>query len=100
MRQRLHFLGETGSATSRRARVRDLPAARPARAAGHAARHGTGGCHLRLGRTQHRPPSDDNQRLLSTLRELRDRGNTVIVVEHDADPMRIADELIRARASA
>jgi hypothetical protein len=24
----------------------------------------------------------------------------VIVVEHDADPMRIADELIRARASA
>jgi excinuclease ABC subunit A len=36
----------------------------------------------------------DNQRLLETLRELRDRGNTVIVVEHDADTMRIADELI------
>jgi excinuclease ABC subunit A len=36
----------------------------------------------------------DNQRLLSTLRELRDRGNTVLVVEHDADTMRIADELI------
>jgi excinuclease ABC subunit A len=36
----------------------------------------------------------DNQRLLTTLRELRDRGNTVLVVEHDADTMRIADELI------
>lgn len=36
----------------------------------------------------------DNQRLLATLRELRDRGNTVLVVEHDADTMRIADELI------
>ncbi len=36
----------------------------------------------------------DNQRLLGTLRELRDRGNTVLVVEHDADTMRIADELI------
>ncbi len=36
----------------------------------------------------------DNLRLLATLRELRDRGNTVLVVEHDADTMRIADELI------
>src|SRR5690606_8453615 len=36
----------------------------------------------------------DNQRLLTSLRELRDRGNTVLVVEHDADTMRIADELI------
>jgi excinuclease ABC subunit A len=36
----------------------------------------------------------DNQRLLATLRELRDRGNTVLVVEHDADTMRAADELI------
>ncbi len=37
---------------------------------------------------------DDNQRLLATIRELRDRGNTVLVVEHDADTMRIADQLI------
>jgi excinuclease ABC subunit A len=36
----------------------------------------------------------DNRRLLGTLRELRDRGNTVLVVEHDADTIRIADELI------
>ena len=36
----------------------------------------------------------DNLRLLASLRELRDRGNTVLVVEHDADTMRIADELL------
>ncbi len=36
----------------------------------------------------------DNQKLLETLCELRDRGNTVLVVEHDEETMRIADELI------
>lgn len=36
----------------------------------------------------------DNGRLLAQLRELRDRGNTVLVVEHDEDTMRIADEII------
>lgn len=36
----------------------------------------------------------DNQRLLSTLVNLRELGNTVIVVEHDEDTMRHADHLI------
>jgi excinuclease ABC, A subunit len=36
----------------------------------------------------------DNEKLLATLQELRDRGNTVIVVEHDEDTMRIADEIV------
>jgi excinuclease ABC subunit A len=36
----------------------------------------------------------DNARLLSTLRQLRDLGNTVIVVEHDEETMREADHLI------
>ncbi len=36
----------------------------------------------------------DNQRLLSTLTYLRDLGNTVIVVEHDEDAMRLADHLV------
>jgi excinuclease ABC subunit A len=36
----------------------------------------------------------DNQKLLDTLVALRDRGNTVLVVEHDEDTMRAADELI------
>jgi excinuclease ABC subunit A len=36
----------------------------------------------------------DNQKLLATLAELRDRGNTVLVVEHDEDTLRAADELL------
>jgi excinuclease ABC subunit A len=36
----------------------------------------------------------DNEKLLDTLRALRDRGNTVIVVEHDEETLRAADELI------
>ena len=36
----------------------------------------------------------DNARLLKTLRELRDLGNTVIVVEHDEDTIRAADHVI------
>jgi excinuclease ABC subunit A len=36
----------------------------------------------------------DNQRLLATLRQLRDLGNTVIVVEHDEDTIRAADHVI------
>jgi len=36
----------------------------------------------------------DNERLLATLRELRDLGNTVIVVEHDAETIEAADHII------
>jgi excinuclease ABC subunit A len=36
----------------------------------------------------------DNARLLDQLRSLRDRGNTVLVVEHDEDTLRAADEII------
>ncbi len=36
----------------------------------------------------------DNNRLLETLRRLRDLGNTVLVVEHDEDAIRTADHLI------
>ena len=36
----------------------------------------------------------DNQRLISALTDLRDLGNTVLVVEHDEDTMRRADYLI------
>jgi excinuclease ABC subunit A len=36
----------------------------------------------------------DNDRLLQTLRELRDLGNTVLVVEHDEDTIRAADHII------
>ncbi len=36
----------------------------------------------------------DNDRLIKSLRELRDLGNTVIVVEHDEDMMRAADWIV------
>jgi excinuclease ABC subunit A len=36
----------------------------------------------------------DNDRLLATLRRLRDLGNTVIVVEHDEDAIRSADHIV------
>ncbi len=36
----------------------------------------------------------DNERLLNTLTHLRDLGNTVIVVEHDEDAIRMADHII------
>jgi excinuclease ABC subunit A len=36
----------------------------------------------------------DNARLIETLHQLRDLGNTVIVVEHDEDTMRAADQII------
>ena len=36
----------------------------------------------------------DNERLIRSLKELRDLGNTVIVVEHDEDMMRCADWIV------
>ncbi len=36
----------------------------------------------------------DNERLIATLKSLRDLGNTVIVVEHDEDTMRAADYIV------
>ena len=36
----------------------------------------------------------DNERLIATLKGLRDRGNTVVIVEHDEEMMRAADWII------
>jgi excinuclease ABC subunit A len=36
----------------------------------------------------------DNQRLIAILRQLRDQGNTVLVVEHDADMIAVADHVV------
>jgi excinuclease ABC subunit A len=36
----------------------------------------------------------DNQRLLDILQQLRDQGNTVLVVEHDEDMIRVADHIV------
>ena len=36
----------------------------------------------------------DNDKLLDTLKALRDNGNTVLVVEHDEDTMRASDYIV------
>jgi excinuclease ABC subunit A len=36
----------------------------------------------------------DNERLIATLKGLRERGNTLVVVEHDGEMMRMADHII------
>ena len=36
----------------------------------------------------------DNHRLIETLERLRDLGNTVLVVEHDEDTIRVADHVV------
>mgnify|MGYP000352784287 CR=1 FL=1 len=36
----------------------------------------------------------DNDKLLKTLQDLRDLGNTLLVVEHDEDTMRSADYIV------
>ncbi len=36
----------------------------------------------------------DNQRLISTLKSLRDRGNTIIVIEHDEETIRSSDFIV------
>ena len=36
----------------------------------------------------------DNDKLIATLKKLRDLGNTVLVVEHDEDTMYAADQII------
>jgi excinuclease ABC subunit A len=38
--------------------------------------------------------SRDNLRLIAILRQLRDQGNTVLVVEHDAEMIRVADHIV------
>ncbi|HKT82086.1 MAG TPA: excinuclease ABC subunit UvrA [Vicinamibacterales bacterium] len=38
--------------------------------------------------------SRDNLRLIDILRQLRDQGNTVLVVEHDTDMIRVADHVV------
>ena len=38
--------------------------------------------------------SRDNLRLIDILRQLRDQGNTVLVVEHDSDMIKVADHIV------
>ncbi len=49
---------------------------------------------LHLGRALHRPAPAGIDKLLSTLKRMRDLGNTLIVVEHDEDTMYAADWIV------
>ena len=82
-----------------------IPDARPAlghalrrRSAAHPARHlsgiAPGGRLLRARRAVHRAARRDTGRLIRILHELRDLGNTILVVEHDPDVMRAADHIV------
>ena len=67
----------------------------PAHPLGHPNRVQTNWGLVHPRRAKHWPfISEDNQRLIDSLKTLRDVGNTVIVVEHDEDMMRQADHLI------
>ncbi len=39
-------------------------------------------------------PSADNDKLIATLQNIRDLGNSVLVVEHDEDTMRASDFIV------
>jgi excinuclease ABC subunit A len=49
---------------------------------------------LRAGRADHRPAPARQQILLNALHQLGDKGNTLVVVEHDEDTIRRADHII------
>ena len=96
IRQRLKFLNDVGleyltldrlsvHAFGRRGAAhpaRDLPRLAP------------GGRLLRARRAVDRPAHRDTARLIRILEELRELGNTIVVVEHDPDVMRAADHIV------
>jgi excinuclease ABC subunit A len=94
--QRLHFLAETGLGYLTLNRDYDTLSGGEAQRVRLATQLGMGlmGVIYVLDEPSIGLHPADNERLLSQLRELRDRGNTVLVVEHDEDTMRIADEII------
>jgi excinuclease ABC subunit A len=96
VRQRLHFLNETGLGYLTLDREYATLSGGEAQRVRLATQLGMGlvGVIYVLDEPSVGLHPDDNQRLLATIQELRDRGNTVIVVEHDADTIRLADQLI------
>ncbi len=60
----------------------------------HTDRFRSGGCGYILDEPSIGLHQRDNDKLLGTLKHLRDLGNTLIVVEHDEDTMRAADYIV------
>ena len=65
-----------------------------AHSAGNVAGLAAGGHAVRARRAFHRPAHRDTERLIKILHDLRDLGNTILVVEHDAEIMRSADRIL------
>ena len=97
IRSRLAFLQSVGLSYLTLSRAGGHPVRRrePADPPGHPDRLLPHGGALHSGRAQsiglHQR---DNDKLLDTLKRLRDLGNTLIVVEHDEDTMRAADYIV------
>jgi excinuclease ABC subunit A len=66
----------------------------PARAPGQPGGQRAAGRAVRAGRAVHRPAPARQRRLIDTLHALRDRGNTVLVVEHDEETIRASDAIV------
>lgn len=96
IRQRLHFLSETGLSYLTLNRDYATLSGGEAQRVRLATQLGMGliGVIYVLDEPSIGLHAHDNEKLLETLRALRDRGNTVLVVEHDEETMRAADELI------
>ena len=94
--QRLHFLAETGLSYLTLDRDYSTLAGGEAQRVRLATQLGMGliGVIYVLDEPSIGLHPHDNERLLRQLRTLRDRGNTVLVVEHDEDTLRAADEII------
>ncbi len=93
---KLRFLREVGLgylALERRADTLSGGEAQRIRLAAQLGSSLTGACYVLDEPTIGLHPRD-NVRLVSTLRSLRDRGNTLVVVEHDEETMRAADHLV------
>ena len=79
-------LGQSATTLGRRGPAREAGAgAEPARHRPHA---------LHPGRAHHRPALADIDLLLRVLHQLRDAGNTIVVIEHNLDVIKTADWLI------
>ena len=96
IRSRLGFLRSVGLGYLTLSRSAGTPLRRrePADPPGHPDRKQPDGGPLYPGRASIGLHQRDNDKLLATLKNLRDLGNTLLVVEHDEDTMRAADYLI------
>ncbi len=96
IKKRLHFLVRLGLDYLTLDRAADTLSRRRAAASAAGDRHrlGPGGVCYVLDEPSIGLHPRDNDRLIASLRDLQEQGNTVIVVEHDEAMMRAADYLI------